>query len=350
MMILKKITALIIVIAIIFILTCNTKINSFASLNNNKNIVNVAVLLYAFDPFMSSLKQSLEDIQSKNQDKVRFTFYDGKNNIAIQNETIDSISRSDTDLILANLADTSEGSVENVILKVRPSQIPIVLLDISPQVVSKVSKYYDKAAFILANSDLAGTVQGKILVNLWNSNKKAIDKNSDNILQYVLLQGNVGDPVTIDRTKYVISTINNSGINTEQLALVNSNWSKQIAKNAIESLFLRYNGRIEAIISNNDDMAIGAIDALQQYGYNKGDESKDIAVVGIDGIPEAKDLIDKGFMTGTVIQDPKTLVDVFYNVGMNLVNNLSPIENTNYKIVDGEIIIPFPYEEYVKKQ
>ncbi|NYC75466.1 ABC-type sugar transport system substrate-binding protein [Clostridium beijerinckii] len=96
-------------------------------------------------------------------------------------------------------------------------------------------------------------------------------------------------------------------------------------------------------------MAIGAVEALQKYGYNKGEKSKNIAVVGIDGIPEAKSLIDKGFMTGTVIQDPKVLAEVFYNVGMNLVNNLSPTENTKYNVVDGEIIVPFPYEEYIKK-
>ena len=51
-------------------------------------------------------------------------------------------------------------------------------------------------------------------------------------------------------------------------------------------------------------MAIGAVEALQAYGYNKGDKSKNIIVVGIDGLPEAKDLIDKGIMTGTIIQDP----------------------------------------------
>ncbi|NRZ19486.1 ABC-type sugar transport system substrate-binding protein [Clostridium beijerinckii] len=157
------------------------------------------------------------------------------------------------------------------------------------------------------------------------------------------------NPVTIDRTKYAISTISNSGINIEQLALVNANWLKTLSKDSIESLFLRYDGKIEAIISNNDDMAIGAVEALQKYGYNKGEKSKNIAVVGIDGIPEAKSLIDKGFMTGTVIQDPKVLAEVFYNVGMNLVNNLSPTENTNYNVVDGEIIVPFPYEEYIKK-
>ena len=49
-------------------------------------------------------------------------------------------------------------------------------------------------------------------------------------------------------------------------------------------------------------MAIGAIESLQKYGYNSGDKTKNIAVAGIDGLPEAKDLIDKGFITGTVIQ------------------------------------------------
>lgn len=64
-----------------------------------------------------------------------------------------------------------------------------------PKVVSKVSKYYYKAAFILANSDLAGTVQGKIFVNLWNVTKSSIDKNKDNILQYVLLHGEAKDKI-----------------------------------------------------------------------------------------------------------------------------------------------------------
>ncbi|WP_242952616.1 galactose ABC transporter substrate-binding protein, partial [Clostridium beijerinckii] len=285
-----------------------------------------------------------------NSDKIKFTFFDGKNNIAFQNETIDSISKNDFDLILANLADTSENFVEDIIFNVRSKNLPIVFLDIDPKVVSKVSKYYDKAAFILANSDLAGTVQGKILVNLWNSNKSSLDKNNDNTLQYVLLHGQAKDPVTIDRTKYAISTISNSGINTEQLALVNANWLKSLSKDSIGSLFLRYDGRIEAIISNNDAMAIGAVEALQKYGYNKGEKSKNIAIVGIDGLPEAKSLIDKGFMAGTVIQDPKVLAEVFYNVGMNLVNNLSVTENTNYNVVDGEIIVPFPYEEYIKNK
>lgn len=114
-------------------------------------------------------------------------------------------------------------------------------------------------------------------------------------------------------------------------------------------MFLRYNGKIEAIISNNDAMAIGTIEALQKYGYNTGDMSKYITVVGVDGLAESIDLIDKGLMTGTIIQDSNVVAEMFYVIGMNLINNLSPTENTNYNTINGEIIIPFPYDAYTGK-
>lgn len=95
-------------------------------------------------------------------------------------------------------------------------------------------------------------------------------------------------------------------------------------------------------------MAIGAIEALQTYGYNKGDKSKNIIVVGIDRTQEAKDLIDKGFMTGTVGHEPRALADALYTVGMNLVFGKNPLEGTNYKIEDNGIEVRIPSEEYKK--
>ncbi len=353
MKILRKTLSLSMIILIIFTFRCINTVNISASQtlsNSSGKPINVAVLLYSFDDlFMSRLKQSFEDFQKENSDKVKFTFYDGENNIAIQEQTIASVIQNGVDLIMANLADVNERSVENVISRVKQKNVPIVILDVNPQIVSKVSKEYNKAAYILANSDEAGMAEGKILVDLWNTNKAVLDKNNDGILQYILLQGDAANPVSIERTKYVISTLNDSGIKTQQLELINAIWLKELAKSAMESLFLKYGGKIEAIISNNDAMAIGAIEALQEYGYNKDDKTKNIAVVGIDGLPEAKKLVDKGFMTGTVVQDPKVLAEVFYNVGMNLVNNLNPTENTNYKVVNGEIMIPFPYTAYTGK-
>ena len=151
---------------------------------------------------------------------------------------------------------------------------------------------------------------------------------------------NVG---ALERTKSSISTIKNSGIKTQELSRKVLSWNQQLAKEAIASLFLQSGNNIEMIISNNDAMAIGAIEALQKYGYNNGDPTKTIPVFGIDGILAAQELIKKGFMTGTVFEDPNDTVEALYKVGLNLVYNIPPLEDTPYKFAKAETVIRIPY-------
>ncbi len=197
----------------------------------------------------------------------------------------------------------------------------MILFDIEPEVVKKVSKTYDKVAFISSDSKKAGEVQGEIIRDLWK-NKSIIDKNGDGILQYVLVSGPKLDIISNQRTQGAISVIENSGIKTGRLISVNTNWSREVAKSSIENIFLTYGSKTEAIIANSDELAIGTIEALQRYGYNIGNNSNFIPVFGIDGSPEAKELIDKGIMFGTVIEDMKELAEAFYAVGINLINSL----------------------------
>jgi methyl-galactoside transport system substrate-binding protein len=314
----------------------------------SRRIVRVAVPLFRTDdPFISLVRQNLELIQKENEGKVEFTFFDGKGNQSIQNEFINSALQDNFDLLLANLVDinTSSNAVETTINKAKEKNIPIVFFNIVPDKTDFFNTY-KKSLIISSDSEQAGVLQGKILVNEWNTNKETLDKNGDNILQYIMLLGPRNNTATIERTKYSILTLNNAGIKTEELASQIANWDKALAKNAIESLFLKYGGNIEAIIANNDAMAIGAIEALQKYGYNMGDKSKTIAVVGIDAIPDARDLIRKGFMTGTVFQDPKELAEALYTVGMNLVDNKNPLEGTNYKFDETGLTINLSYYEY----
>lgn len=354
MKILNKIIILIMVILIIFTLVNTAQINAFASPslnNNNKSAINIAVLLYSFDDlYMQQLKQSFENIEKENQNKVKFTFYDGKNNVTVQNETLDSLLKDDIDLFIINLADVRENILEDVISKIKQKGVPVVFTEINPVVASKISKYYDKVAFTSTNSKEIGTLQGKMITNLWNTKKEIMDKDGDNILQYIILEGEANNQTAIERTQNVISTLNNAGIKTKQLTRINANWLKELAKESMEAAFFKYAGNIEAIISNNDAMAIGAIEALQKYGYNKSDKSKYISVFGIDGISEAKDLIDKGFMSGTIAQDPKYLAEGLYKIGINLINNVSPIENTDYKMSDKVITIPMHRKEYINME
>lgn len=162
-------------------------------------------------------------------------------------------------------------------------------------------------------------------------------------MQYVMLQGAITNVGAIERTKSSIATIENLGIKTQELSRSTAFWNQQLAKDAISSLFLSFGNDIEVIISNNDAMAIGAIEALQNYGYNKGNPSKTIPVFGIDGIPAAQELIKKGFMTGTVFEDINDTAEALYKIGKNLVYNEPPLKDTLYKFSEGGTVIRIPY-------
>lgn len=153
----------------------------------------------------------------------------------------------------------------------------------------------------------------------------------------------------IQRTKSSVSAIEKSGIKIQEVALKICDWNEDLAYNAIKSLFGKYGDQIEVIISNDDTMAIGAIKALQEYGYNKGDKSKTIPVVGVDVTPVAKDFIEKGYMLGSVYQYPKDYADALYACGMNLVANKNPVEGTKYKLDDTRVAIRLPQTDYLYK-
>ncbi len=327
------------------------KFPAYASPNTTaQSPVRVAVFLNSFnDPFISDVKKSLEDIQKENENKVQFTFYDADSNQVIQNESISkALNPKKFDLFVINLVSNKIGDIEGTLNKIFQSNMPLIL-HLSPSMeFENYIKPYGKAVIIGSDEKQAGTLQGKILVNAWNANKETIDKNQDNVMQYVMLKGPADSISTIFRTKYSIEAINDSGIKTQELLSVNCDWNEECARTTIESALLTLNDKIEAIISNNDAMAIGAIEALQKYEFNKGENSKYIPVVGVDALPKAKELINQGIMAGTVVQDPRALADAIYAIGINLALNVSPLSGTNYKFDEIGNTVKLPYAEYTK--
>ncbi|WP_252229280.1 galactose ABC transporter substrate-binding protein [Clostridium sp. ZBS15] len=346
---LKKILNISIVVFIIIIIFVNYNKNSIIT-NSKVELVNpakVGVLIYKLDDeYTSTIQKNLEEIQKENVGKVEFSFFDANGDQSKQNETIDTVLKNEVDLLLVNLVDTSEKSTQTVIDKIKEKNIPVIIFNREP--ISKIPvKSYEKAIVLARNPEEAGILQGKILVDLWNTNRSEIDVNKDSIMQYVMLTGERNNLDTIARTKYSIETVNKNGIKTEEIALRVSDWSRKLAEEAVTPLLYQYGNKIEAIIANNDAMAIGAIEALQKQNYNKGDETKKIIVVGVDATPEAQELIKKGFMSGTVFQDPRAEAEALYTLGMNLISGKSAIENTDYEFDDTGVTIRIPYKEYI---
>ncbi|MDS0526744.1 galactose ABC transporter substrate-binding protein [Clostridium sp. SHJSY1] len=309
--------------------------------------VPVKIALFAkdlTDDYLQYLRKNFEDIQKNNEGKVMFNFYDAKSNEEIQNSEINHKLKEGVDLILLDMVNTN--NIKEMIARISQYNVPVIVFNREPLSLDPL-KSYKKALYVGTNSKQAGILQGKMISDAWNKHKDVIDKNKDNILQYVILIGEAFNNTALNRAKYSISTIQEAGIKTQELAAPVLNWNTDLARSTVDSLLKRYGNKIEAIISNDDSMAIGAVEALQKYGYNKDDKSKLIPIVGVDLVPEAKELISQGIILGSPSQDPLEMVKAIYATGMNLINNKNPIEGTQYKLDETGVAVRIPFDEYV---
>lgn len=351
MKIFKKLLTLIMILIMTITTSIHTPQNNVyaSSFFRSSSPVKVGVFLDNSNAmYISLLKQNLEEIQKQNKDKIKFVFFDAKDNQTLQNESIENALLDKYDLFIVNLISRNLDDVEETLRKIIEKNMPLILNPDPSQEIINYMKPYKKFVVIGADFEQSGTMEGKLLANEWNSNKEIIDKNHDNTLQYIMLKGRTGSPLVDLRTKYSVLALNDAGIRTQELASTYCEWLQDCARNSVESMFLKFGNKIEAIIANNDAMAVGAVEALQKYGYNKGDKNKTIPVVGIDGMPAAKDLIQKGFMIGTVVVEPHDLAELLYAVGINLASGKNPIENTDYKFDDSGFTIHLNYKEYIK--
>lgn len=338
-------------VRIILIMFVVVIISSVIVINFNRKTVNalkvqekpikVAVFLLDFtDDFISLIRDNLDNIQNEDPGEIEFTYYDAKSDQKIQNQQIDKVLNEGVDLILLNIV--NRGTAGVVINKIKENNVPVILFNREPLTPVPVQSY-NKALFIGTDAKQAGILQGEMLVDVWNTSKLFIDKNKDNIMQYIMLRGEEDNTEAILRTKYSVSTIEEAGIKTQEVALEICDWREDRAYDAIKKFFSQYGEEIEVIIANNDSMAIGAIKALQEQGYNTGDKLKTIPVVGVDVTPIAKELIEKGYMLGSVYQDPKIYAEALYTTGMNLVARKNPISDTKYTLDETRVSIRMPY-------
>lgn len=334
---------------LVFILLLHPLQNTTYSIPNQstKKIIKIGVFLIDLtNPFNSDLKAEIEALQNEKEDEVQIIVYDGKANQSTQNDDISKALNSNIDIFVVSPISSNADEFVHILNSIANENHPLIILFPTTASLTKIINSYPSSVMISGDNEQGGTLQAKILADQWNSNKNAFDKNNDNIIQYVMLKGPSNNLLTLGRSKYSILGLNDLSIKTEELFSTFCNWQRECAKTAIESQILTLDGKIEAIISNNDSMAIGAVEALQKYGFNKGSSSKYIPVVGIGGVSEAKKLIDQGFMTGTAVQDSKIYARTIYDVAMNLYSGNKPTHGTIYNLDETGTTIKIPYYQY----
>jgi len=226
--------------ALIIIIIVTMTILTLIGNNSTKGIINasvitrepvkVAVVVYdASGQYMSEVIESLKDIQKENEGKVEFTFFSSDFDQDKQNEVIDTIfKKNEFNLFLVALADINRSW--EVIDMIKQNNIPVIFFNKEPPNKDDI-RSYGKSIFVGTVVEEAGVFEGEILVDEWNKNKSLIDKNKDNIMQYIMLKGPIDNLEVIARSKYSILTINNAGIKTQEISSQFGNWiTKEDAK------------------------------------------------------------------------------------------------------------------------
>ena len=302
----------------------------------------IGILIYKYDDtYISTVRNALNKALDG---KAQISMQDGKGDQATQNDQLDVMIERGMDGIIVNMVDAQAAS--GVVDKIKKAGIPVVFFNREPNL--DVLKTYEKALFVGTNAADAGKMQGDIVKSLWDENK--YDINKDGKFQYVMFKGEPDNPEAIARTDFSVSQAVLNGVKLEQIGeTFVCNWDTALAQQAMESALAANEGKIELVIANNDSMAMGAIAALSNIGYNVEGGSKLIPVIGVDATDQAVDAINRGIMSGTVKQDGEAMGNAVSAIMLNMINGKAPLEGTGYKYDYSGIAVRIPYSPYVGK-
>ena len=168
----------------------------------------------------------------------------------------------------------------------------------------------------------------------------ALKKDGQTEAHYFMLKGTEGLLHTTARSEDVIATLQKNGITAEEaIPAIDCDFSRSVALEKVNALLA--NGadfsKVDTIISNNDDMALGAIEALKQAGV---DTSK-MKIVGIDGTQTGLQAILDGDMTATVFQSTSGQAAASLQAAINLALKEKVNTGISYQLEDHTIWVPF---------
>ena len=290
----------------------------------------IGVTIYKYDDnFMSLMRQEIEK-EAKAVGGVDLLMNDSQNAQSIQNDQVDVLISKGVKALAINLVDPS--AAPTIIGKAKPEGIPVVFFNKDPG--DKAIGSYDKAYYVGTNPQESGVIQGELIAKHWKANP-AYDLNKDGKIQYVMLKGEPGHPDAEARTKYSVEQLNKLGIQTEELFVDTGMWDAALAKDKVDAwLSSSKASNIEVVIANNDGMAMGALEAAKAHG-------KKLPIFGVDALPEVLQLIQKGEIAGTVLNDGVNQGKAVVHLAKNLAAEKAPTEGTKWELKEKVLRIPY---------
>lgn len=203
----------------------------------------------------------------------------------LQNEQVQRYVSLGYDAICVNLVDrTSASAIIDEVLA-ENEDMPVVFFNREPvqEDIFRGKNIY----YVGSDAKISAILQGEAVVECLQKYPE-MDKNGDGILQYVMLEGEMGHQDTIMRSEYSRYAIEQAGIPLQRLEHGTADWQRNRAEILMEKWLKVYGDTIELVLCNNDDMALGAIDALEKSNVTAATFGIDATDVGLAGVEEGK--------------------------------------------------------------
>lgn len=304
---------LLLFISIIAILSCSNRENI-----ESKNIVIGAIMGNMADTFIKYIHDDLLEY-SKGKENITILIKDAAGDAGIEQNLVENLILQDVDGIMLQLVNPETSlAIDNL---AKQANIPILYFNHRPKGLEEGTYSY-----VGLNERRVGELQAEAALKVRNSGNA------------VILIGPLGTEAAEDRTKGVKDGIANSNIKIlrEQSAA----WYRDRALSIVEN-WVTSGINIDFVFSNNDDMAIGAIQGLEASGKVMGTNKGEIMVFGVDATPDGMNLINDGKMYATIKQDTMVQASEALDSMIDLINNGTNI----IKYLDAEVIISSKYNK-----
>jgi len=294
----------------------------------------LGVAIYKFDDtFMSYVRNAIND---NAKGKATLEIVDSQNAQPTQNDQIDQFLAKKMNAILVNPVDRTAAAA--IIDKAKAKNTPVVFFNREPM--PDDMKKWDKVYYVGAKAEQSGSMQGQIAVDYFKAHPKAY-KSNDKTIHYIMLKGEPGHQDAELRTKYSVQAITDAGLKVDKLAEDSAYWDRPKAVEKMKTFLAKFGDKIDLVLANNDDMALGAIEALRQEGYNTGNAAKYIPVVGVDATAPALQALEQGTLLGTVLNDAKNQGKATFDLGFALASGKAA-SSTSWKLTDGKYVwVPY---------
>ena len=260
-----------------------------------KSSIRIGISLYrGDDTFINNIRWELEEkakeYERRRGIKVTLDIQDAKGSQSTQNNQVERFVSLGGDVLCINPVDRMDASL--IIDRAMTAGVPVVFFNRQP--VEEDMNRWDRLYYIGVDARETAVLQGKIVVDLYQNRPEAVDLDGDGVVSYVLLEGESSHQDSLIRTEWSIQTLKDGGVPIEKITGGIANWERSQASALTEQWLSEYPDTIELVVSNNDDMALGAIDAMDRAG------AEGINVVGIDGTIPGLEALENKKLLGTV--------------------------------------------------